>query len=579
MRCSTISFLIFLFVNVHPQTIMLQDPSGLCDFSSELLLSRGQKRDRSLQSCTSKCMDNNEICLDECQSQYEACVLLPNGDKAICSKSLRNCRRPCQQIKKDCEMLCLQSFVQQCEVDCSFYVQNTIDECDFNLEECRLTCLIGDLTCERKCTVERRYCETNSRECGDVCLSNCKQNLPTCADNCLNDMESGFEVCEVEREECLNFCERKSRDRTALILCQSQCDDARLACKAEFRTSFTECQQLCDTDTEEDCMQVCEKEKQTCLTDSSDALDICRYSSLTSKASSTECNRLWRERNENCRLQFDTCLSIKCQPTAGNCRDDCLAFTDDCYSSAEIQLQRCVNNCRSNQQCQSSCKNDYRAMKESCRTAFTNCAAECEMGSVDVCVMDCEAQKQVGLNACDAELDRCNQRSSSNTQQIACLRSRRVCEASVRDLEESCTKSCDGSLDKDLETCKVNQQRMLDVCLQSYNDCDQKCSASANTKCQGVCLQARRDCQTRTTDELTLCEQSAKLKWGDRCSEDCSSQRQKCLDANETWFDTCFNEKCRGDSACQRQCRQKRRTNSHTCTTEYEICNNDCAFA
>eukprot|EP00770_Monocercomonoides_exilis_P000285 MONOS_283.1-p1 / transcript=MONOS_283.1 / gene=MONOS_283 / organism=Monocercomonoides_exilis_PA203 / gene_product=unspecified product / transcript_product=unspecified product / location=Mono_scaffold00004:304663-307148(-) / protein_length=434 / sequence_SO=supercontig / SO=protein_coding / is_pseudo=false len=429
-------------------------------------------------------------------------------------------------------------------------------------------------------------------------------------------MEDGFEVCEHEREDCLSRC-GVSTLTVSGTQCAAQCSDERLACKSEYRQQFSDCELYCSASSDDTCTIECEKQKQKCLSDASENYDICRYSvqsrsiassstSSSSSSSSTspslyppslqpqqptasatlaerECSRMWREANADCRDAFDACISNNCQRTFGTCQNDCLDFTEDCYASAEIELQKCLTNCKGASQCEAKCKNNYRMQKDSCRNGYIQCESECEADSTGVCFADCDKAKQQGLLECDKELDACNVEKQRGRQtDVGCLRNRRLCEANVRDIADQCKEVCTGSYEADIEKCKTSLQRSFDQCQLSFEQCELRCqlpsSSVPSSTCVSTCMTQRRDCHTLSTRAFEDCESNTKLKWVDQCGINCENQRQKCLDASDSWFDWCFHEKCVGNDACQRQCRQKRRTNTHTCTNEFEICNNECAF-
>ena len=220
---------------------------------------------------------------------------------------------------------------------------------------------------------------------------------------------------------------------------------------------------------------------------------------------------------------------------------------------------------------------------------------------------------------CDSELDACNaQQQQGKLQDENCLRNRRVCEASCRDKHEYCNSICDGSFEADLQDCKVciffllsydnhitirpfflyssstipfllflcspefllvlqnELQRNFDKCQFTFEECESRCEGK--TTCAAECMKGRRDCHALAVRAHQDCEATIQQHWTGKCYENCEKAKQACLDASDAWFEWCVNDKCGGVEACERFCKQKKRTNEMTCFEENEICANDCAF-
>ncbi|KAH7826637.1 uncharacterized protein MONOS_2762 [Monocercomonoides exilis] len=580
------SFLLLLVASTFsydPRATSAQD----CGFKLDYFLSRAQRRERMLDQCAGKCMDSLEVCLDDCQNAYEACKAqqcsgrIPNEDcHARCGSDMRVCRRACRSAYSACEESCVVDYDGQCFTDCDFYKQNRLDDCEFGFEECQWKCLVGDQDCERKCKIARRMCESEGRDCADQCKSICLNSINTCQDNCLSDMEDGFDLCEYDFEDCTSRCAPGD------VNCESLCKVERRNCKQDGRQKFNDCDMNCNYAQEQGCTAGCESVKQTCLSDASEALDICRYKCIPQPGMYQnpdedlclrECNRLWRAANADCRDGMDTCIAQNCQRTYGTCREDCLDFTEDCFSAVEMDVEGCLERCRGASDCEAACKRDYRIAKENCRDAFNKCDLNCDQDSTDVCYSDCEKVKQKCLMDCDAELDSCNAlQQQGQMQDENCLRNRRVCEASCRDKHDYCNSICDGSFEADLQDCKNELQRNFDKCQFTFEECEAKCAGK--TQCISECMKGRRDCHGLAVRAHQDCETTIQQHWTGKCYENCEKAKQSCLDASDAWFEWCINDKCGGVEACERFCKQRKRTNEMTCFEENEICANDCAF-
>eukprot|EP00708_Paratrimastix_pyriformis_P002391 GAFH01001137.1.p1 GENE.GAFH01001137.1~~GAFH01001137.1.p1 ORF type:complete len:594 (-),score=100.18 GAFH01001137.1:108-1889(-) len=552
-------------------------------------VSRAERRERMLDQCASFCMDDLEKALDDCQGAYEQCkskkcsstlgAALDTSCQDACGSELRKCRRQGRTLYSGCEDGCIVDYDDQCYDDCEFYKQNRLDDCEFAYEEAANKCLVGDAACDRQTKISQRMCEAESRDCYDQCRSICGNSINTCQDNCLSDMEDTFDLCQFDYDDC----ESLSKGNTNAI---STCKLELRQCKSNGRSAFNNCDMDCSYAAEQGCCEACEKAKQDCLWVKSEDLDICRYQCMpkageAARADEDECirtcDRKWRGGNADCRDASDTCVAQNCQRTYGTCREDCLDYTEDCFNSCEADIEACVDGCRGGPDCEAECKRRYRQAKETCRDSFNKCDGMCDADSRDLCMTECEKVKQKGLMDCDRAVDDCNalvvkgQKSTTD-----CSRDRRVCEANIRDGNDWCTSQCAGNFDTDLATCQKNLQVQFDSCQSTFESCET--SAAGRVSALSDCQVQRRTCHDGSITAFQACEKGAEQKWTQVCYDTCEKNKQSCLDASDAWYEWCMNTKCGGVDACQRFCKQRKRTNEMTCFEETTICQNDCAF-